>query len=133
MRYCADTWFLLELNKKDERAFKIFRDTVEGKSRIVIPTISLFELIRISIRTGESLIKIDSLLDELKVTQKVQLIVLDEIIAKEAAKVSVSYNVPAVDSIIAATAKFSGSEILLTKDEDLIKLSKKKYIKIENW
>lgn len=133
MRYCADTWFLLELNKKNDRAFKIFRETIEGKNRIVIPTISIFELIRISIRTGESLARIDALLDELRVTQKVQAVVLDEAIAKEAAKVSVSYNVPSVDSIIAATARISDSDVLLSKDEDLTMLSKKKYIKIENW
>lgn len=133
MKYCVDTWFLLELHNKNEKAMRIFRETVEGKNRIVIPTVSILELIRVAIRTGESLTRIDSMLSELKVTQKVQLIVLDEIVAKEAARISVSYNIPTVDSVVAATCKISGSDILLSKDDDLIELSKKKYMKIESW
>ena len=133
MRYCADTWFLLELHNKNERAVRIFRETVSGKNHIVIPTVSILEIIRIAIRTGESLAKIDSMLNELKLMQKIQLIVLDETIAREAAKISVSCNVPAVDSIIAATCKVSNCDVLLAKDDHLATLAKKKYLKIENW
>jgi len=133
MRYCADTWFLLELHRKNERAVNIFRETLEGKNRIIIPTVSALELMKISIRTGESLVKIDSMLNELKVTQKVQTIVLDEVIAKEAAKISVSYDVPTIDSIIAATCKLSECDKLLSNDSHLKTLDKKKYIKIEYW
>ncbi len=125
MKYCADTWFLLELYNKNERALKIFRETVEGKTRIVIPTVSIFELIRLAIRAGESMTKIDSMLDELKTTQKIQPMVLDETVAKEAAKVSASYNVPAIDSIISATCKISNSDVLLSKDSDLAVLARK--------
>ena len=133
MRYCADTWFLLELHKKNEKASRIYKETIECKNRIYIPTVSILELMRLAIRFGESLSKLDSFLNELKTSQKIQLIVLDESIAKEAAKISVSYNIPAIDSIIAATCKISGCNSLLTGDEHLLKLHKKKYLHVENW
>jgi len=133
MKYCVDTWFLLELFRNTEKASRIFKETIEGKNKLVIPTISILELIRLSIRTGEKLSKVESMLNELKISQKVQVIVLDETIAKEAAKVSVSYNISTVDSIIAATCKISECDKLLSKDDDLVGLAKKKYLKIENW
>lgn len=133
MRYCADTWFLLEFNKRNERAVKIFHETLEGKNRIIIPAVSIFELIRLGIRTGESLAKIDLMLNELKVSQKVQVIVLDEAIAKEAAKISVSYDIPAIDSMVAATSKILECDKLLSDDSHLKKLDDKKYIKTEHW
>ncbi len=132
MKYTADTWFLLELYKRTEKALKIFRDTVEGKSRIMIPTVSILELVRVLIMRGDKLEKIESTLGELKATQKIQLIVLDEEIAKEAAKVSVTHNLSSVDAIIAATYKISGCNRLLSNDQDLKKLDRR-YLKIECW
>lgn len=133
MKYCVDTWFLLELFKNTEKASRIFKDTITGKNILVVPTISILELIRLSIRAGEKLSKAESLLNELKISQKVQIIVLDETIAKEAARVSVSYGISTVDSIIVATYRISECDKLLSKDDDLIELSKKRYLKIENW
>ena len=133
MKYCTDTWFLLELSRKNEKAVQILREMLEGKSRIIIPTVSILELMRSNIKTGESLAKTDAMLNELRASQKVQMISLDEAIAREAAKVSVSYDVPAIDSVIAATYKLSGCDRLLAKDEHLENLQKKKYLQIESW
>lgn len=133
MKYCTDTWFLLELSRKNEKAVQILRETLEGKSRIIIPTVSILELIRSNIKTGENLAKTDAMLNELKASQKVQMISLDEAIAREAAKISVSYDVPAIDSVIAATYKLSECDKLLAKDEHLENLQKKKYLQIEAW
>ena len=133
MRYCVDTWFLLELFRNTEKASRIFKETITGKNILVVPTISILELIRLSIRSGEKLSKAESMLNELRISQKVQIIALDETIAKEAAKVSVSYGISTVDSIIVATYRISECDKLLSKDDDLIELSKKRYLKIENW
>jgi len=133
MRYCVDTWFLLELNKRDERAVRIFRETLEGKNRMIIPTVTVLELIRSNIKAGERLSKSDSMLNELKATQKVQLIALDETVAKEAAKVSITHGVPTIDSVVAATCKLSNCDRLLSKDSHLKKLDSKKYLQIECW
>ena len=133
MKYCADTWFLLELYKKSDKANDIFRNILKGKDSIVIPTVSLMELIRVSIMRGEKLSKIESMLNELKATQKVQLMVLDELVAKEAAKISVSFNVPTVDSIIVGSYILSEADILLSNDEDIKKLSKRKIVNIQSW
>lgn len=133
MRYCTDTWFLLELYRKSDKANDIFKGVLEGKNRIVIPTVSIMELVRVAIMKGEKISNIESLIKELKATQKVQVAVLDEEIAKEAAKISISYSVPSIDSIVAATHTTTDCDILLSKDDDLIVLSKKRYLKIENW
>jgi predicted nucleic acid-binding protein len=60
-------------------------------------------------------------------------IALDEAIAKEAAKISVSYEIPAIDSMVAATSKLLECDRLLSDDSHLKKLDGKKYIKIESW
>jgi predicted nucleic acid-binding protein len=94
MKYCADTWFLLELYKNSEEAVRIFRSVLEAKNKIVIPTVSIMELLKVSIMKGEKLSKIESLVKELKATQKVQVVVLDEELAKGAAKISVNFSIP---------------------------------------
>jgi len=133
MKYCSDTWFLLELYNKSDEAMKIFEEVIEAKSKIIIPTISIMELLRIAITRGEKLDKIESLIKELKATQKVQVAVLDEQIAMEAAKISVSYSIPSIDSIIAATHAITNCDFLLAKDNHIMGLQKKKYLKIKNW
>jgi len=133
MKYCADTWFLFELKNKSKKALELYKEILYGKGKLIIPSICIFELIRLAIRSGITLSSIDSLINEMKVSQKIQVIVLDENIAKEAAKVSVTFGVPTVDSIVAATFKISGCDILLSKDDDLSLLAKKKYLRIENW
>ena len=133
MRYCADTWFLLQLCQGDETAERIFRETIDGKSSIVIPTMSILELIRLSIMRGGSLSGIDAVLGEMKVVQKIQIISMDEVVAKEAAKVSASYGISTGDSVIAATCKLSECDRLLSDDSHLKGQDKKRYLKTESW
>lgn len=132
MKYCVDTWFLIEFRNRKEKSIQIVRDTLKGKSRLIIPTVCILEFLRNSIQRGESPSTVDSLLKELKASEKVQFIVLDEIIAKEAAKISISFNIPTVDSIVAATCKLSKCGRLLSNDDDLKKIHNK-YIEVECW
>ena len=52
--------------------------------------------------------------------------------AKEAAKVSLSNNVPILDSIVAATAKLMACHFVLSDDSDLKKLHQKNISKLNH-
>ena len=66
-------------------------------------------------------------------SQKVILIPLDRTIAKEAAKISLSFHVPLIDSLVAAASKITGCHCLLASDSDYGLLIKKKYLKVQSW
>lgn len=58
---------------------------------------------------------------------------VDKAIARETARVSLTYSIPLVDSFVAATAKLLGSDAVLTADSDFKLLDKKKYVKSKAW
>lgn len=133
MKYCADTWFLIKLAEKDDKALDKKRSVIEGKDRIFIPTIVITEFFKKLMQKGKKEREMESFLRNLTASEKIKTVFLDETIAKESAKVSISYGIPTVDSIVAATYKISKSDKLLSDDEHLKKLEKKKYLKIEFW
>ena len=133
MKYCADTWFLLKLAEKDFKTLEIKRNIIEGKDRLLIPTVVILELFRKLMQKGKKEIEIESFLRNLTALEKVKTIFLDELIAKESAKISISYDVPTVDSIVVGTYKATDADILLSDDEDIKKLGKKKIINFQSW
>lgn len=133
MRYCVDTWFLIKLAQKDTRAIEIKRNAIEGKDRLFLPTIVITEIFRKLYQKGKRESDIESFLRNLITSEKIKTVFLDETIAKEAAKISFSYSVPTVDSIVIATYKNSDADFILTDDFDIKKLGKKKIVKVENW
>ena len=133
MKYCADTWFLLKIYAKDEKAKILFINIKQGAGSLVIPSIVLTETYKNLLQQGINLRQIDEFIDPLEVSFRIELISEDRNIAKEAAKISLSYNIPLVDSIIAATAKLTNCSLILSGDSDLRKLHKARYIKVLSW
>lgn len=132
MKYCADTWFMIKLATRDSKALEIKENVLEGKDRLYIPTIVVTELFRKFMQKGKKEAEMESFLNNLTASEKVKTVFLDENIAKEAAKLSFSHDVPTVDSVVAATCKLSNCDKLLSDDRDLKKLHRK-YLQVEFW
>ena len=133
MKFCVDTWFLIKLAQKDTKALEIKRNTASGKDRILIPTVVITEFFRKMFQKGRKENEMEDFLRNLMASEKIKTILLDEIIAKDAAKISFSHSIPTVDSIIVSTSKNSESDIILTGDNDIKKLGKKRIVKTESW
>jgi predicted nucleic acid-binding protein len=132
MKYCADTWFLIELSKSEPKALKIMRNMGKHKNKIVIPSVVILEITRISIRSGKDQI-LDELIKSLELHKNVEIVDCNLEISKKAGKISANYNIPSVDSIIAATAILYNSDRLISKDSHFMKLNKSKLIKLKYW
>ncbi len=133
MRYCADTWFLLELFERDPRALLLFEEVKSGKDWLYISTIAYAETFKKLFHRGIPEDTIDAFFDRLAATSKSSLVTPDARIAKEAAKVSLTFRVPLIDAFIAATAKVLDCNVLLSKDADFAILARKKYLKVRSW
>ncbi|MEK6867316.1 MAG: PIN domain-containing protein [Nanoarchaeota archaeon] len=133
MNYCADTWFLLMLFAKDPQAISLIKETKEGKATIIIPIIVFAETTKKLMQKGVSLLIIDEFFAAVEASEKIEFAFLDKAIAQEAARVSLSFQVPLIDSLVAATARLSGCQILLSADSDYASLVKRKYVKVQSW
>ncbi len=133
MRYCADTWFLLALFGQDARSLAILDGAKHGKDWIVIPLIVYAETIKKLSQRGIPLEKVDGFFDAVESSEKIQLLYPDKLIAREAAKISLSHAVPLGDAFVASTAKLTGCDVLLSGDTDYALLVKRKYLKVQSW
>lgn len=133
MRYCADTWYILRLFGKDEEALKILDNTKYGKDVLVIPVIVVSESVKKLLQRGIPERLLDDFFASMDISDKIEVIFLDEAIAKEAAKISIRYSMPLVDSLIAATARLTKCHMLLTDDRHFRALGKKRYLKVKSW
>lgn len=133
MRYCADTWFILGVFGRDERHTKIIEEAKHGKSHLIIPMIVLAESTKKLLQHGVPQTEIDTFWQGVENSEKVSLIPIDRSIAKEAAKVSLSFNLPLIDSLVAATGKLTECHALLSADSDYGLLAKKRYVKVQGW
>lgn len=131
MRYCADTWFLLQLFDRQERALKIVENVKYGKDSLVIPSVCVVEIYRELGKRGISQKNIDAYIDNLEVSRKIEFLPIDRNIAREAARISNSYSLPLVDAIIASTAKLLCCVVLSADGH--IRLLQKKYVDVESW
>lgn len=133
MHYCADTWFLLILFGKDSHAREILEGIKTGKDWLFIPYITYAETMKKLFQQGYSENDIKSFFELLENTKKVRFISAEKSISQEAAKISLSFDIPLIDAFIAATAKVTNCNILLAKDSDFDILKKRNYIKTQSW
>ncbi|GEM_PF-1262931 len=133
MKYCADTWFILGLFHEEAKNIAILNDVKEGKDYLIIPMVVYAEATKKLLQRGVSHDIIDLFWQGVEQSDKIQLVELNKQIAQEAARISLSYHVPMVDSFVATTAKITDCDILLASDSDYDILKKKKYLKVQSW
>lgn len=133
MRYCADTWFLLSLFDREDKAKKVLTNTEFGKDFIFVSNITYAETMKKLFQKGNSQFQILNFFDLLKNTGKVSFIAPDLKIAEETARLSLSCGLHLIDSFVAATAKLMNCDVLLSDDSDFQPLIKRKYIKVQSW
>ena len=91
----------------------VFVDIIEDRANLIVPTISVFEVVKIVRR-----LRGDKLADEAAVLMlSAQVVDLDAALALHAAQLSVEHRLPMADSIILATARRFDA-ILWTQDVD---------------
>ncbi len=129
MRFCADTWFLLKICEKDKKALEIIRNLRHKEDILIIPYITLAELYKKLSQVGVSMIKIDEFIDSLEASEKIEFIAIDREIARRAAKISLSFPAPLIDSVILAIAMLTNCNVIITKDAHF----KKAKLKLINW
>ena len=132
MKYCVDTWFLIQISKDDEKAKNILRET-GGKEHLIIPSITFTELTRKLLRKGKKMDEISEIFRELEKNRKVQISHTTKELVLEAGKLGHTFSIPTIDSIIASTAKLMGCNMILSNDSDYTKFCKQNKIKLKNW
>ena len=132
MKYCADTWFIIELSKSEPMALKIIKNLGKHKNKIINPSVVILELIKISIKSGKKQI-MDELLKNFELNKNIDIVNCSLEISKKAGEISATYNIPTVDSIIAATAILNNCHRLISKDSHFVKLKKSRLIKLLSW
>ena len=133
MRYCADTWFIIELFGKNPKALQYIYDAKVGKTRILVPIIVFAEATKKLLQRGISQKLVDEFFSGVEASDKIELVLLDKAISQEAAKISMSFSIPLIDALVAATSKLTGCDALLSGDEDYTLLIKNKYLKRESF
>ncbi len=133
MKYCADTWFILEVLNKNQNGMRLFNESKTGNNRIIVPIVVYAESIKKSMQLGLPINQVSDFFETAKILGKIFIYSPNEETAKEAAKISLTNNLALIDSFVAATSKLMGCDILLAKDNDYKILEKKKYLKVMNW
>jgi len=132
MKYCTDTWFFIELSKQEPQALKILNDLKKSKNKLVVPSVVILELTRRAIRTGTKKY-MDELIKSLKSIKNVFIAECDVDVAEKAGEISADFNIPSIDSIIAATSIINKCNKLISNDFHFDKLKKNKLIKLVSW
>lgn len=133
MRYCVDTWFILNAFSKEKKALEIIQNIKFGKDYMIISIIAFAESIKKLMQMGASQDIINEFFEGIESSKKVEIILVNKQIAIEAAKISLSYNLPLIDAFIAVTSKLTDCDALISGDEHYIPLVKSKYIKTQSW
>lgn len=129
MRYCADTWFIIELFAKNPKAVQYIYEAKTGKTRILVPIIVFAEATKKLLQKGISQRLVDDFFSSVEASDKIELVLLDKAIAQEAARISLSFNVHLIDALVAATTKLTGCDALLSGDDDYTLLVKRNYLR----
>ena len=115
--YTLDTNAIIYYVKDDAHAVHILRDIlVNPSSPLYVSTITEAELFGFSSLTNTEAILISDLLGS------VSIIPVDSHIARTAGRIRATYHLKLADSIIAATAIFTGSVILTRNTRDFKKI-----------
>jgi predicted nucleic acid-binding protein len=133
MRYCSDTWFLLKLASKDEKANEIMEEIIKGKSILFIPAVCIAEFTRHMIRKGYKKELIENIISTISEADSIFIGIVDERIAYEAGKLSASYNIPTIDAIISFICLENKCNFLLSPDIHFEILEKRKILKRLFW
>ncbi|MBI5226505.1 PIN domain-containing protein [Candidatus Micrarchaeota archaeon] len=133
MIYAVDTWFILSIWNKEPKSQDTLNEIGQGKAQLVISYAAVAEAARKLMQQGNGWQSIETLWSMLESFEKIRFVQLDKTIALESARISMKYGIPLIDAIIAATAKLSGCDVLLSADEDMAVLAKKKYLKVQSW
>lgn len=112
---------------------RILQEAKEGKAQIVVPMVVFAESTKKLLQRGISQSTISLFWRGVEASEKVKLLIIDRTIASEAAKISLTFNVPMIDSFVAATCKLTNSHVLLAADSDYRLLVKNKYLKVQSW
>jgi len=114
--YTLDTNAILYYLKDDVGAVSVLRDVFAKNVPIYVSAVTELELFAYSDLTAEE----ESLIEELLAT--ISVIPVDSRIARLAALVRRSYRLKVPDSVIAATAMFTGSKLLTRNTRDFRKI-----------
>ena len=130
MRLTADTSFFIRLSESAPKAISIWEDIVEGKNRLVIPTVVIVELKNRFHRKGLHK-EADELVSTFEHSTKITILPLTLDLAKKAGKLAFTYSLTPFDSVVLASAIETGYETMLTSDPLFVRPQKEDQIKIE--
>ncbi|MAF34386.1 hypothetical protein CMO91_00915 [Candidatus Woesearchaeota archaeon] len=133
MRYCADTWFLLQAFSKHPKAIGLLAQVGDGKANILIPLTVVAETTKKLMQRAVPERAIEEFFQGVEASQGMSIVGIDRVLAREAAKISLSFSISLMDAFVASTAKLTGCKILLSQDSDFRLLAKKKYVKVQGW
>jgi len=111
----VDTGFFFALSEGQALATKVFRD-----SEIAVSVLSRFELLRISLRRGIPWEEIGGLLG-----RSIALVEATAETADEAARISFTTGMPAIDALILAGLVEAGCRTIYTRDKHFTRYARK--------
>ena len=132
MKYCADTWFFIQLAEQHPKAIDIWKEIKEGKGRLVVSTVVIAETVKQLLRKNLSK-DIDLLSQAFKTSEKVRVIDVTKEIAEDGGRYAYSQNMSTIDGIIQATAIKTDYRDILSNDEHYKQAEKRKSIKRIYW
>jgi predicted nucleic acid-binding protein len=92
-----------------------FEKPILEVGRLLVPSVSVYEIYkRVALQRGE-----EAALEAVAMLRQGKVVPLDDVVAIEAARVSVAHNLPMADSIMLATAQLNDA-ILWTQDADFV-------------
>ncbi|MBI2541692.1 PIN domain-containing protein [Candidatus Woesearchaeota archaeon] len=123
MRHTADTYFFIKLSESAPKALALWQEIIEGKGRLVIPTLVLVELKNRLLKRNLQK-EADELVSTFEDSGKIILVPLTTDLAKKAGSLSYTYNMTNFDAVVLATAVETGYKNVLTSDPSFIRASK---------
>ncbi|OGI15004.1 hypothetical protein A3K63_03195 [Candidatus Micrarchaeota archaeon RBG_16_49_10] len=126
-----DSWLFFELKNKNEKAIDFWRFVISGKTKIFVSVLVLYELGLHMFRRGESRFYTEMKQIILN-TPNIHVVDINAEITERALKLSHTYNMPAVDSLIVASYLSKKCESIITNDKHMVNLAGKKVIKIKS-
>ena len=123
MRYTADTYFFIKLSESVPKALVLWREIVEGKGKLVIPTVVLVELKNRFLKRNLKK-EAEELISIFEDSSKIVLIPLTTDLAKKAGSLSYTYNMTNFDAVVLTTAIETDHKNVLTSDPSFLRASK---------
>ncbi|MBI3412568.1 MAG: type II toxin-antitoxin system VapC family toxin [Candidatus Aenigmarchaeota archaeon] len=132
MKYCADTWFFIQLTNRHPKAVDIWSEIKSGKGRLVVSTVVIAEAVK-EILKNNLFRDLGDFLHAFSVSENITVIDVTKEIATDGGKYSFSQNMTTIDGIIQATAIKTDHINILSRDEHYKKAEKQGLIKRVFW